>query len=141
MFEVPTRTGSAFAKVVGGLTFFSSLGQKCVGANIDASARDGWIKVILNATNYGVTNMMHTSTLRAAGGSIAVTIPQAMARATGLHPGDKVSFEFDAGRLIVSPVNRRKYSLSELLAMQGGEPLLIDKAWDTMPASGQEVAV
>ncbi len=70
-----------------------------------------------------------------------MTIPQAMARASGLHPGDKVSFEFDAGRLIVSPVNRRKYSLSELLAMQGGEPLLIDKAWDTMPASGQEVTV
>ena len=82
---------------------------------------------------------MYTSTLRAAGGSIAVTIPQALARATGLHPGDKVNFEFDAGRLIVSPVNRRRYSLDDLLAMQGSEPLVIDKGWDTMPASGQEV--
>ena len=84
---------------------------------------------------------MHTSTLRAAGGSIAVTIPQALARSTGLHPGDKVSFELDAGRLVISPVSRRRYSLHELLAMQGDQPLLIDKAWDTMPASGQEVAV
>ena len=84
---------------------------------------------------------MHTSTLRAAGGSIAVTIPQTLAKSTGLHPGDKVSFEFDAGRLILSPVNRRKYSLDELLAMQGREPLMIDKGWDTMPASGQEVAL
>lgn len=84
---------------------------------------------------------MHTSTLRAAGGSIAVTIPQSLAKTTGLHPGDKVSFEFDAGRLIISPVSRRKYSLHELLAMQGDEPLLIDEAWDAMPTSGQEVPV
>ena len=84
---------------------------------------------------------MHTSTLRAAGGSIAVTIPQELMKSTGLHAGDKVSFEFDAGRLIISPVNRRKYTLQELLAMQGGEPLLIDKAWDNMPAVGQEVAL
>lgn len=84
---------------------------------------------------------MHTSTLRAAGGSIAVTIPQSLAKTSGLHAGDKVSFEFDAGRLIISPVSRRKYSLQELLDMQGSEPLLIDKAWDNMPASGQEVAL
>jgi len=81
---------------------------------------------------------MHTSTLRAAGGSIAVTIPQALAKSTGLQPGDKVSFELDAGRLIISPISRRKYSLKELLAMQGDEPLVIDKAWDDMPALGQE---
>jgi antitoxin component of MazEF toxin-antitoxin module len=84
---------------------------------------------------------MQTSTLRAAGGSIAVTIPQSLAKSTGLHPGDKVSFEFDAGRLILSPVNRRKYSLEDLLAMQGRKPLMIDKGWDAMPASGQEVAL
>ena len=62
-----------------------------------------------------------------------------LAKSTGLHPGDKVSFEFDAGRLIISPISRRKYSLQELLAMQGDEPLVIDKAWDNMPAVGQEV--
>ncbi|MFZ4478460.1 MAG: AbrB/MazE/SpoVT family DNA-binding domain-containing protein [Rhodoferax sp.] len=84
---------------------------------------------------------MHISTLRAAGGSIAVTIPQALAKSTGLHAGDKVSFEFDSGCLIISPLSRRKYSLQELLAMQGDEPLLIDKAWDNMPDSGQEVPV
>ena len=82
---------------------------------------------------------MHTSTLRAAGGSIAVTIPQSLAKTTGLQAGDKVSFEADAGRLIISPVSRRKYSLQELLAMQGDEPLAIDQDWDSMPAVGQEV--
>ncbi len=84
---------------------------------------------------------MHTSTLRAAGGSIAVTIPQSLAKSTGLHPGDKVSFECDAGRLIIPPISRRKYSLKELLAMQGDEPLVIDQAWDSMPVSGREVSV
>jgi hypothetical protein len=29
--------------------------------------------------------------------------------------------------------------LQELLAMQGDEPLVIDKDWDNMPAVGQEV--
>jgi antitoxin component of MazEF toxin-antitoxin module len=82
---------------------------------------------------------MHTSTLRAAGGSIAVTIPQSLAKTTGLQAGDKVSFEADAGRLIISPVHRRKYSLHELLAMQGDEPLVIDQDWDHMPAAGKEV--
>jgi len=28
---------------------------------------------------------------------------------TGPHPGEKVSFEFDAEGLIVSPVNQRRY--------------------------------
>lgn len=82
---------------------------------------------------------MHTSTLRAAGGSIAVTIPQSVMKNTGLHAGDKVTFEFDAGRLIISPVSRRKYSLSDLLAMQGDAPLLIDHEWNAMPPMGSEL--
>jgi antitoxin component of MazEF toxin-antitoxin module len=57
------------------------------------------------------------------------------------HPGDKVRFELDAGRLIIAPISRRKYSLQELLAMQGDEPLVIDQAWDNMPTVGQEVPV
>jgi antitoxin component of MazEF toxin-antitoxin module len=82
---------------------------------------------------------MHTSTLRAAGGSIAVTIPQSVAKATGLQAGDKVGFDIEAGRLVISPMTRRKYSLQELLALQGDQPLVIDQAWDSMAPSGQEV--
>lgn len=82
---------------------------------------------------------MHISTIRAAGGSIAVTIPQLLAKSTGLRPGDKVNFEFNDGHLIISPLSRRKYSLHEVLAMQGDEPLLVDESWDAMPATGQEV--
>ena len=84
---------------------------------------------------------MHTSTLRSAGGSTTVTIPQDIVRATGLHIGDKVNFEWDGGRLFISPVQRRHYSLADLLAMQGDTPLVIDKDWDAMPAVGQEVAL
>lgn len=82
---------------------------------------------------------MHTSTLRAAGGSIAVTIPQSVMKSTGLQAGDKVSFEIEAGRLIISPVSRRKYTLNDLLALQGGEPLLVDHDWDAMAPKGNEL--
>ena len=40
---------------------------------------------------------------------------------------------------MLSPLGRRKYSLDDLLAMQGGKPLARDAQWDAMPAVGQEV--
>ncbi len=84
---------------------------------------------------------MHTATLRAAGGSISVTIPQPMAKAFGLRAGEQVSFEADGGRLVISPIGRRKYSVDDLLAMQGGEPLMVDAEWDAMPTVGREGAL
>lgn len=81
---------------------------------------------------------MHTSTLRAAGGSVALTIPQSLVRALGLHAGDKVTLDTQKGRLVVAPLSRVKYSLADLLAMQGNEPLAIDREWDTMPPVGHE---
>lgn len=61
-------------------------------------------------------------------------IPQAL----GLHIGDKVELDAQQGRLVVAPVARIKYSLNELLAIQGNKPLAIDREWDTMPAVGKE---
>ena len=84
---------------------------------------------------------MHTSTLRVAGDSIAVTIAQSLAKSSGLQAGDKVSFEADAGRLIISPISRKRYCLQELLAMQGDEPLVMDPTWDAMVAVGKEFPV
>ena len=66
---------------------------------------------------------MQTSTLRAASDSIAVTIAQSLTKPSGLQAGDKVSFEAEAGRLIISTISRKRYSLQELLAMHGA-PLL-----------------
>lgn len=81
---------------------------------------------------------MHTTTLRAAGGSVALTIPQALVRTLGLQIGDKVELDAQQGRLVVIPATRLKYSLEDLLAMQGNEPLMTDTAWDAMPAVGNE---
>ena len=82
----------------------------------------------------------HTATLRALGQSVAVTIPQAVAISAGLQAGDKVNFEIDAGRLVMAKATRRKYTLGDLLAMQGNKPLQIDSQWDAMPDVGREVA-
>lgn len=82
----------------------------------------------------------HTATLRALGQSVAVTIPQAVAISAGLHAGDKVSFEIEAGRLVMAKATRRKYTLRDLLAMQGNKPLQIDSQWDAMPDVVREVA-
>ena len=84
---------------------------------------------------------MHTSTLRAVGGSIALTIPQKLARALGLHAGDVVNLDAEQGRLIVAPATRCSYTLEQVLAMQGDAPLALDTDWDAMPAAGQEVAL
>ena len=82
---------------------------------------------------------MHTSTLRAAGDSIAVTISQSLTKSSDLQAGDRVSFEAEAGRLIISPISRKRYRLQELMAMQGDEPLVCDQAWETMAAVGKEL--
>jgi antitoxin component of MazEF toxin-antitoxin module len=81
---------------------------------------------------------MHTSTLRAAGGSIALTIPQSLARVLGLHAGDKVTLDTKKGRLVVAPLSKVTYSLADLLAMQGNEPLAMDREWDIMAPVGRE---
>ena len=82
---------------------------------------------------------MHTATLRSLGGSIAVTIPGPLIKALGLDAGTQVSFTAESNGLLLVPVGRRKYSLDDLLAMQGKKPLMRDQQWDAMPAVGQEV--
>lgn len=84
---------------------------------------------------------MHTSTLRAAGGSIALTIPQPLARLLSLHAGEAVTLEAEGGRLVVAPQRRKRYTAADLVAMQAGAPLLTDAAWDAMPATGTEAAL
>lgn len=69
-------------------------------------------------------------------------LPQApAAHAPQLRLGDKVELDAQQGRLVAAPVTRLKYSLDDLLAMQGNEPLTIDREWDAMPATGKEVGL
>lgn len=81
---------------------------------------------------------MHTSTLRAAGGSIALTIPQSLARLLSLHAGEAVTLEADGGRLVVAHQTRKRYTSADLVAMQGAAPLIVSTEWDTMPDAGNE---
>ena len=82
---------------------------------------------------------MHTSTIRAAGGSVALTLPQVLVKALGLRAGDTVHLESDNGKLIVSPMTRKRYTAADLVAMQGDAPLWVDAGWDAMPPVGAEV--
>lgn len=88
---------------------------------------------------YGVN--VHTATLRSLGGSIAVTIPGPLVKALGLDAGARVSFTAQGNGLMLVPVGRRKYSLDDVLAMQGSKPLINDQEWDSMPAAGLEVSL
>ena len=84
---------------------------------------------------------MHTSTLRAAGGSIALTIPKPLARLLSLHAGEAVTLAADGGRLVVAPQRRKRYTVADLVAMQGNEPPIVDAEWDAMPEAGREAAL
>jgi antitoxin component of MazEF toxin-antitoxin module len=80
----------------------------------------------------------HLATLRALGGSVAVSLPAPLVKSLGLSVGESVSFTPHAGGLLLAPVKRRKYSAADLIAMQGKAPLQWDSAWDRMPAAGSE---
>lgn len=49
------------------------------------------------------------------GNSLALRIPAAFARETGIGPGEAVDLEMDGNRLIITPSPAGPYSLAELL--------------------------
>jgi len=49
------------------------------------------------------------------GNSLALRIPAAFARETGLEPGADVNLELDGMRLIITPAPNGPYSLAQLL--------------------------
>lgn len=60
--------------------------------------------------------MAHATRLRKVGGSVMLAIPKAMLDALDLAPDAPVGLSIKAGRLVVDPKNRRRYSLAQLLA-------------------------
>jgi antitoxin MazE len=50
------------------------------------------------------------------GNSLAIRIPGVYAKEIGLTPGAAVDLEIKAGKLVISPRLRPRYSLKELLA-------------------------
>ncbi len=60
--------------------------------------------------------MAHAARLRKVGGSVMLGIPKPMLDALDLAPDAAVGISIKAGRLVVDPKKRRRYSLEELLA-------------------------
>lgn len=81
---------------------------------------------------------MNNGTLRALGGSVALTLPKKVLETIGLGVGDKVSIEIQAGRIIVGPAKRPRYRLADLLAQCKGKRFEIDREWESAPALGRE---
>ncbi len=70
-----------------------------------------------------------------------MTIPASLVKALGLEAGVRVSFTAEGNGFMLVPVGRRKYSLDDVLAMQGSKPLIKDQDWDAMPAAGQDLSL
>ena len=84
---------------------------------------------------------MHTTNLRKVGGSIMLAVPPAILDLLHLHAGTTVGVSIDAGRLIVEPQPRPRYTLEDLLAQcnPSATPDPDDRAWLDSPATGNEL--
>ena len=82
---------------------------------------------------------MHTATLRALGGSLTLTLPKQLLKNLGLEAGSQVDIAADHERIIVTPKQKRKYTLDELLAGMKPGDMPVDRAWDAAPRVGKEV--
>ncbi|GGJ79169.1 AbrB/MazE/SpoVT family DNA-binding domain-containing protein [Deinococcus aquiradiocola] len=84
---------------------------------------------------------MHTTHLRKVGGSVMLSIPPALLDVLGLQQGAMVSLALEDGHLIVLPVRKPRYSLSDLLAQCDPDlPITTeDQAWLDAPATGNEL--
>ena len=84
--------------------------------------------------------MAHTAILRKVGGSVMVAIPPALLDVANLTAGRQVAISVEAGRLVIEPQPKPKYTLAELLAQcdpnvpVSGE----DQAWAACGAVGLE---
>jgi antitoxin ChpS len=74
--------------------------------------------------------MVHISTLRTVGGSIM-----------GLKANEKVGISLDAGRMVIAPQSKAKYTLAELLAQcdVNATPSADEKIWQTTTPTGKEI--
>lgn len=71
------------------------------------------------------------------GNSLALRIPAALARQTGVRSGSEVELELEGKRLIITPTPAGPYSLAELL--EGVTDENLHEAVDTGGPKGREV--
>ena len=85
--------------------------------------------------------MPHAARLRKVGGSVMLAIPKALLEALDLAPDASVGLSIKAGRLVVDPKKRRRYSLDELLAQckPSARRSSEDRDWLTSRPVGREL--
>ncbi|NJN48072.1 MAG: AbrB/MazE/SpoVT family DNA-binding domain-containing protein [Candidatus Competibacteraceae bacterium] len=81
---------------------------------------------------------MISATLRSTGGSVMLTLPRKLLDATGLVVGSQVGIEVDGDRLVLSPLNKPKYRLDDLLAQCEDDTFNLDDEWLDAPNVGDE---
>jgi len=84
---------------------------------------------------------MHTTILRKVGGSVMLAVPRALLDILDLRAGATVGVDVDAGRLIVEPLRRPRYTLAELIAQCAPEAPSSEeeRAWVCEPPVGNEL--
>ena len=81
---------------------------------------------------------MSHATLRAQGGSVALTIPRKLLETVGLDAGDRVSIAIERGRIVLGRTQRPRYRLADLLAQRKGKQFAVDREWLEAPRVGCE---
>jgi antitoxin ChpS len=79
--------------------------------------------------------------LRKVGGSVMLTVPRAILQLLGVGAGATVGMDVEAGRLIIDPLPKPRYSLDELLSQcdPGAPPSDEDGAWLAAEPVGSEL--
>ena len=70
------------------------------------------------------------------GNSLALRIPRSFAAETEIEQGSEVELSLEEGRLVMTPVEKKAYSLDRLLA--GVTPNNLHTEIDTGPSVGKE---
>ncbi len=85
--------------------------------------------------------MPHTARLRKVGGSVMLAIPPALLDALDLKSDASVGMSVKAGKLLVEPKARPRYTLDDLLAQCSADaPASVEEhEWIDAPAVGREV--
>ncbi len=84
---------------------------------------------------------MHTTNLRKVGGSVMLALPPAILELLHLKAGATVGVAVDAGRLVIDPSPRQRYTMAELLAASDYSQAQTaqEREWLDSPAVGGEL--
>lgn len=98
-----------------------------------------YFSIILFRLNEG--HIMHTTNLRKVGGSVMLSVPPALLDQLHLQVGSTVGLKIDHGVLVIDPIPKKRYTLTELLAASdySQERTTEEREWIDSPALGGEL--